>query len=95
MGRRPFPARQSLKQGTARVTRTRPRFVPWRLEMTVLLDEALMNPSVFTEIATRAGRLVGIGEKVGGLRCRYETKLDVIGEFKGSSADDDEQRKAA
>ena len=82
---------QSLPQGRVRVTRTRPRFVPWHLHMTVLLEEALMNPSVLEEIATRAGRLIGIGEKVNGLRCRFETRLEVIGKVMDSSADDEEK----
>jgi hypothetical protein len=81
----------SLPQGRVRVTRTRPRFVPWQLRMTVLLEEALMNPSVFEEIAVRAGRLIGIGEKVNGLRCRFDTKLDVVGKVMDSSVDDEEK----
>jgi hypothetical protein len=85
----------SLPQGRVRVTRTRPRFVPWQMQMTVLLEEGLMNPSVFEEIATRAGRLIGIGEKVSGLRCRFETKLTIVGKVIDSSVDDDEEKKAA
>ena len=79
----------SLPQGRVRVTRTRPRFAPWQLQMTVLLEEALMNPSVFEEIAVRAGRLIGVGEKVSGLRCRYETKLDIVGKVMDSTVEEE------
>lgn len=66
---------QSLPQGRVRVTRTRPRFVPWSLKFTVLLDEALMDVSIVEEIAQRAARNIGIGEKVDGLRARYEVEV--------------------
>lgn len=66
---------QSLPQGRVRVTRTRPRFVPWTLTATVMLDESLMDVSVLREIAMRAGRNIGIGERVDGLRARYETEI--------------------
>ncbi len=66
---------QSIPQGTVRVMRTRPQFVPWSIESLVLLDESLMNPEVFEEIAQRAGRSIGLGTKVDGIRCRYQVAI--------------------
>ncbi len=66
-----FRLTQSIPQGRVRVTRTRPRFLPWTLEALAVLDESLMDQSVLEEIAVRAGKSIGIGEKVDGLRSRY------------------------
>lgn len=48
------------KQG---VIRARPKFTPWAAQITIVYDEQLVpNPSIITDIATDAGRRIGVGD---------------------------------
>lgn len=64
----------SLQKRT-RVTRTRARFCPWAVHFGIELDDALLNRHAFDEIAARAGQLIGLGDKVNGLRCRFYSQI--------------------
>jgi hypothetical protein len=64
----------SLQKRT-RVTRTRARFSPWCVHFGIELDDALLNRHAFDEIAGRAGQLIGLGDKVNGLRCRFYSQI--------------------
>lgn len=62
--------------GMSKVLRTRPRFENWSLSFNVAVEESVMDPGVFTEIAERSGRLIGIGEAPEGLRARFDVTVD-------------------
>ncbi|MGE0342535.1 MAG: hypothetical protein AB7O86_05665 [Porticoccaceae bacterium] len=53
---------RSVKVGTSKVTRCRPRFANWTASFLVELDDSIINVHEFEAIAERAGRMVGIGD---------------------------------
>lgn len=55
-----FRDRSAVKVGQARVMRTRPKFREWSLSAEAELDTTVLNLSELQEIATSAGRMVGI-----------------------------------
>lgn len=57
-----FRDRQSVRVGTKRVFRVRPKFQEWRLEAELVLDESILNFDTFAAIAETAGRVIGLGD---------------------------------
>ena len=63
-----FVDRRSVKVGTARTMRVRPRFNDWSLRVECDIDPAVCSIDDLKDIATNAGSLVGLGDhrKIGG-----------------------------
>jgi hypothetical protein len=53
---------RSVKVGTSKVTRCRPRFEEWELSLNAELDTSVLNLSEFEQVAVRAGLMVGLGD---------------------------------
>lgn len=53
---------RSVKVGTAKITRTRPKFVNWSLDATFALDTEVFRLDEFAMVAENAGRLIGLGD---------------------------------
>ncbi len=58
-----FVYRAPVGVGTSRTIRTRPRFDRWTVGISAFLDEEMLNADEFDEIAVKAGRYIGIGER--------------------------------
>jgi hypothetical protein len=65
----------SVKIGTKRTMRTRPRFDNWSLRVPLALETEVLDLDVFQAIADRAGRMIGIGD----WRPFYGTYKAVVG----------------
>lgn len=53
---------RSVKVGTSKVTRTRPAFRNWVVEVGFVIDTEILNLGDFRMIAENAGRLAGLGD---------------------------------
>ena len=53
---------RSVKVGTSTVTRTRPLFTDWSLDVTLNIDTSILNMDDFNMIVRNAGEMVGIGD---------------------------------
>lgn len=53
---------RSVKVGTNKVTRTRPAFANWSLDVQFALDTEILNYDDLVMVADTAGRLIGIGD---------------------------------
>lgn len=53
----------SVGIGAKRTMRTRPRFPEWALQVPFVLDPEKIDVDVFAQIATVAGRYIGLGER--------------------------------
>ena len=56
-----FYDQRSVKVSTAKVTRTRPKYVNWSTTASFLVDTELLNMDDFNMIAVNAGRTSGLG----------------------------------
>lgn len=54
--------RRSVKVGTSKVMRTRPRFTDWTVTVELFLDTELLDYETFAMVAQNAGQMVGIGD---------------------------------
>ena len=57
-----FRLRSSVRIGTSRIMRTRPRFSAWSAELAVAFLPALLNPSDVRSFLVTAGEQIGIGD---------------------------------
>lgn len=57
-----FRHEASVKVGTARVIRTRPRFAAWATEATLVVDADALDGDDLTQIVEIAGSTVGLGD---------------------------------
>jgi hypothetical protein len=53
---------RSVKVGTSKVTRTRPMFRNWTVDVTFAIDTEIIRVDEFGMVAENAGRLIGIGD---------------------------------
>jgi hypothetical protein len=53
---------RSVKVGTSKITRCRPRFPEWSLAFPAELDTDVLNMDDFLRCATRAGQMIGLGD---------------------------------
>jgi hypothetical protein len=53
---------RSVKVGTSKVSRCRPKFVEWSCSFTADLDLNIMNHDDLVRVATKAGLMVGLGD---------------------------------
>lgn len=71
-----FRDMRMVSVGTSKVLRTRPRFENWSLSFIATVEESVLDTEIFTEIAERSGRLIGIGEAPEGVRARFDVTVD-------------------
>ena len=57
-----FAHRTTVKVGTSKVVRTRPKFIGWSFTTTLTHDATIISKDDITRIATTAGHYVGIGD---------------------------------
>lgn len=57
-----FVDMRSVKVGTSKVMRCRPKFPDWKLQFTVLYDEASLQRADLDRCLQTAGQMVGIGD---------------------------------
>lgn len=57
-----FRHRASVKVGTSRVIRTRPKFGNWRVQAEGMLDESQLDIDLLGQIAENAGQFIGLGD---------------------------------
>lgn len=57
-----FVDRRLVAVNRVRVPATRPIFPEWSAEFEILVDDQVLNPEQFVDIATKAGRAVGVGD---------------------------------
>jgi len=57
-----FVDRRLAAVNRARIPVTRPIFPDWSVSFEVLVDDQIMNPSAFRDLAVKAGRAVGVGD---------------------------------
>lgn len=57
-----FVDMRSVKVGTSKVTRCRPRFSDWRLHFTVAYDESVLQPSDIDMVLRTCGTMTGLGD---------------------------------
>lgn len=74
-----FVDRRSVKVGTARTMRVRPRFNEWSMDVECDIDPAVCSEDDLKDIAANAGALVGLGDhrKIGGYG-RFIAKVSKI-----------------
>lgn len=68
---------RSVKVGMSKVTRTRPAFRNWVVEVSFALDTEILNLGDFRMVAENAGRLAGLGDyrpRFG----RYDVEVTVV-----------------
>ena len=73
-----FQWRTSVGIQRAKITRMRPLFRTWQLSFALELDEEMLNPREFVDIAARAGRSEGLNDarKLGYGRFNAEVQYD-------------------
>lgn len=57
-----FVDRRMVAVQRQRIPRVRPIFDGWSLSMGVVIDESVIDPAEFEDIAEKAGRMIGIGD---------------------------------
>lgn len=57
-----FVDRRLAAVNRVRIPVTRPIFPEWGAQFEVMVDDQVLNPEQFVEIATKAGRAVGVGD---------------------------------
>lgn len=57
-----FVDRRLAAVNRVRIPVTRPIFVDWAASFEVIVDDEVMNPSEFADLAAKAGRMVGVGD---------------------------------
>ena len=74
---RKFRDVRSVRVGTSRIMRYRPKFRDWSLEFELTFDPNMMEADILIQSAENAGRYIGLGDyrpEKGGLFGRFETK---------------------
>ncbi len=71
-----FVSRMSVKVGQARTMRCRPAFTNWALIAEAMIDPAVLSPEELQDIATNAGRFIGLGDyRKGGGFGRFQAEV--------------------
>lgn len=74
-----YVSQEMVKVGTSSILRTRPVFMDWSLEATILYDENILDPRTLMQIFEDGGYLIGLcerrpGSKGGGTLGRFKVE---------------------